>query len=80
MRVQLIVFGEEGISIEYADESDGKFPKSSQITIPYSSVTDKYPELSNDITEVMQDVDALLDSAILASMNGKVRSKQMGVE
>lgn len=70
MNVRTIVFDEEGISIEYADD-DTKSPIGlmHQLYVPYR-ISTLHPQLSNDLAELMEDAQAVLDGALQVRLSG----------
>jgi hypothetical protein len=77
MTIHGIIFTDDAVLIEYSEASQGSFPVTSQITIPYREAQ-SHEQLAQDLQELMQDADTLLDSAMLARMTGSAPIQEMG--
>lgn len=75
--VHAIVFTDEAVLIEFSEDSDSPFAVSSQIRVPFRE-SPMFPQLSQDLSELVQDASTLLDSALAAKVSGGVGSQEMG--
>jgi hypothetical protein len=67
--VHAIVFTDDAVLIEYSEDSQSPFAVSSQIRIPLRE-SPLYPQLAQDLNELIQDSATLLDSALAAKVSG----------
>jgi len=77
MNVHAVIFTDDAVLIEYSEDGPGRFPVSSQITIPYREAQ-SHEQLAQDLQELVQDADTLLQSAMLARMNTSAPINEMG--
>ena len=75
--VHAIVFTDEAVLIEYSEESGSPFSVSSQIRVPLRE-SPMFPQLAQDLSELVQDAATLLDSALAAKVSGSGGSQEMG--
>lgn len=67
--VHAIIFAEDAILIEYSTDSQSPFTQSIQLRIPYQ-VAQMHKQLADDMSELVQDAQTLLDSALMARVSG----------
>ena len=76
MTVHAIIFGDDGIHIEYSVDDSSPFTQSIQLRIPYQTAQ-LHPQLAQDMQELAQDAQTVLDAALMAKV-GTERVEGMG--
>ena len=77
--VSALLFTSDAVLIEYQEEGASPFPIVSTITVPYREAQN-HPQLSQDLQEVIQDVEVLLDSVKVTRLGIPQPVKEMGRE
>lgn len=80
MTIHSILFTEEAVHIEYTGRGSGPFTKTSQVAIPFRDAQ-RFPQLAQDLQELMDDADTLLSSVQATMASGTPQfPREMGRE